>query len=118
MKRSYFKTAAAAKSLLLSNMTHDILYLLEQIYLIPAPFDTATRDMCNELVTVTHITSVPIKQLCFMLSVFFFFHKKKKTVLSDSRVKGGDGSNQFHLMIDQFVRNADQVQMLHSSLKM
>lgn len=65
------KTAAAAKSLLLSNMTHDILYLLEQIYLIPAPFDIATRDMCNELVTVTHITSVPIKQLCFVLCLFF-----------------------------------------------
>ena len=39
-------------------------------------------------------------------------------ILSDSRVKGGDGSNQFHLMIDQFLRNADQLQMLHSSLKM
>lgn len=78
LKRSYFKTAAAAKSLLLSNMTHDILYLLEQIYLIPAPFDTATRDMCKELVTVTHITSVPIKEPCFMLSVFFYFHRKKK----------------------------------------
>lgn len=80
--------------------------------------------MCNELVTVTHITSVPIKQLHFML--FFSLkkkkregkRKKKKRVLSDSRVKGGDGSNQFHLMIDQFVRNADQLQMLHSSLRM
>jgi len=63
LKRSYFKTAVAAKSLLLSNMTYDISYLLEQIYLIPAPFDTATRDMCNELVTVSHITSVSTKQL-------------------------------------------------------
>lgn len=77
LKRSYFQTAAAAKLLLLSNMTHDILYLLEQIHLIPAPFDTATRDMCKELVTVTHITSVPVKELCFMLFVFYFHGRKK-----------------------------------------